>query len=76
MDDAKDEPLDDGKFVEGILPIFSDWWEIIPLVAAVILVSLVLTAAFMEIRQRFFSHIRGGGSCAVVVLPPFDRTPG
>jgi hypothetical protein len=42
------------KLVEGVLAIFFDWWEIIPLVAAVFLVSLVLTAAFIEIRQRFF----------------------
>jgi hypothetical protein len=54
MDDAKYKPLDDAKFVDGVLAIFSDWWEIIPFVAAVILVSLVLTAAFIEIRQRFF----------------------
>ena len=47
-------PLDDSKLFEAVLTALAEPWEIIPFVAGALLGSLVLAAAFIEIRQRFF----------------------
>jgi hypothetical protein len=50
--DKKYVPLDDSNLVDAAITAFSDWWEIIPFVAAAILGGLVLSAAIIEIKQR------------------------